>query len=126
MRNTLLSFALGLTLLTGSWTAAVADVVCASVAHGPSVGKAFTVHGRLSAWNGAPTHRIWIVGTKRMLGVHAGTPMPDNLKPFTQSFDVQVIGDFVVCPVTTSRPGVMQMVGIVSASHLQPQARAME
>jgi hypothetical protein len=29
----------------------------------------FNVHGRLSAWNGSPTMRIWRTGTKRILGV---------------------------------------------------------
>src|ERR1700754_4715838 len=28
-----------------------------------------TVHGRISAANGNPSIRIWVVGTKRMLGV---------------------------------------------------------
>ncbi len=111
LRATLLSMG----LLAGACSAAAAEDVCA--------GRVFTVHGRLSAWNGAPTHRIWIIGTHRLLGVHAGTAMPDNLLPLTQTFDVQVVGDFVLCPVTRSRPGVMQMVRILSATKLHSQPR---
>src|SRR5215213_3077779 len=33
------------------------------------VGKCFTVRGRLSLYNGAPTLRLWRAGTRRMLGV---------------------------------------------------------
>ena len=28
-----------------------------------------TVHGRMDLWNGAPTVRIWVIGTHRLLGV---------------------------------------------------------
>ncbi len=121
LHHTLLSLA----LLWSAGPAALADEVCAWSDGAPKAGnQPFTVHGRLAAWNGAPTHRIWIVGTQRMLGVRSGTAMPENLLPFTQSFDVPVMGDFVLCPLTPSRPGVMQMVRIVSASHLHPQPRA--
>jgi hypothetical protein len=42
------------------------------------VGACFTVHGRLSAFNGNPTFRIWRIGTKRYLGV-SGEVLPDPL-----------------------------------------------
>jgi len=36
----------------------------------PQIGGAcFSVHGRLSAYNGAPSLRIWPIGTHRLLGV---------------------------------------------------------
>ncbi len=129
--NNLSKLMLSLALLPGVCSVATAaNQVCApaanAAANASSVGKPFTVRGRLSAWNGAPTHRIWIIGTTRILGVHGGSTMPDNLLAFTQSFDVEVVGNFVVCPVTKSHPGVMQMVRIVSASKLRPQPRATE
>ncbi len=51
------------------------------------VGVCFTVHGRLSAWNGAPTMRIWRIGTKRILGVHDGI-VPESLAA-RMSWDVE-------------------------------------
>lgn len=80
------------------------------------VGECFTVHGRLSAWNGTPTMRIWRIGTKRILGVHDDI-MPESLT-FQVGWDVDAYGDFQVCPFTKKRPGEMQMVCIEQAKHL--------
>src|SRR4051812_29746175 len=33
------------------------------------VGQCFTVHGRLRACTGIPNAQIWVIGTKRILGV---------------------------------------------------------
>jgi hypothetical protein len=76
----------------------------------------FTVHGRLSAWNGSPTMRIWRVGTHRMLGTR-DDPLPLNLAK-EMDWGVEAWGDFLVCPITRERPGVMQTVCIESADHL--------
>jgi len=81
------------------------------------IGACFTVHGRLSAWNGSPTMRIWRVGTKRILGDHDDWPLPEELAE-QMNWDVEAWGDFEVCPFTKERPGVMQMVCIESASHI--------
>ena len=88
------------------------------------VAECFTVHGRLSAYNGAPTFRIWRVGTQRVLGVAGGESpiMPPELKMQT-GFDVDIYGDYEVCPFTPSRPGRMQMVCIESASRLLQQSK---
>ena len=86
-------------------------------------GACFSFRGRLTAWNGNPTFRIWRIGTKRMLGV------TDHLFPADEvvlpesldgkvSFDVEAYGDFLVCPLTTDTPGKMQMVCVESASDL--------
>jgi hypothetical protein len=41
------------------------------------IGECAWIYGRLNAWNGNPTFRIWIVGTSRMLGVPGEDwPMP--------------------------------------------------
>lgn len=78
---------------------------------------AFTVHGRLNYWNGNPSRRIWIIGTKRVLGIREECPIPDYLQN-KLSFDVDIYGDFLVCPLTKYEPGVMQIVRIKSASHV--------
>jgi hypothetical protein len=76
------------------------------------VAACFSVHGRLSAYNGNPTMRIWRVGTKRILGVEDG-PMPLVLQE-KMSWDVEAWGNFEVCPFTRERSGAMQMVCIES------------
>jgi hypothetical protein len=83
-------------------------------------GACYDVHGRLSFWNGAPSTRIWIIGTHRMLGVHdEDNNLPPNLaKLLKGDFDDEVFGNFVVCPLTRAQPGVMQMVYVTSASRL--------
>jgi hypothetical protein len=81
----------------------------------------FTVHGRLSRYNGNPSHRIWIVGTHRLLGVSESIDevpsMPMELLAFLSS-DQEVFADFVVEALTPSKPGTMQMVRIVSVSKI--------
>ena len=85
----------------------------------------YVVHGRATFGNGTPALRIWIVGTKRMLGVTAGPiaddaddPIaPENILIFTS--DVEgIFGDFEVCPFTPERKGYMQMVCVQSATKL--------
>ena len=79
-------------------------------------GACFTVHGRLSYWNGTPATRISIIGTKRILGV------PDEIVPesmASQAGDsVEAFGDYRVCPMTKEKPGHMQMVCIDSAANV--------
>ena len=86
------------------------------------VGACFTVHGRLSAWNGNPAFRIWGVGTKRYFGItERPFPPPENVV-IPQSldgkldWDVEAYGDFLLCPFTVEKPGHMQMVCVESAS----------
>lgn len=80
------------------------------------IGACFTVHGRLSFWNGSPTARIWPVGTNRILGDHLDWPLPADVARH-MDFGVEAWGNFNVCPFTKNQPGVMQMVCIQSASH---------
>lgn len=87
------------------------------------VGAAFKVHGRFSSWNGNPTQRIWIIGTKRMLGIREGTELPENLSKLLGDYDTEVYGDFAVCPLTRSKPGVMQIVCVQSANNLKAVKR---
>ena len=82
------------------------------------VGKCFTVHGRMRAYNGNPTFRIWPIGTKRLIGVTGAKPgeepiMPENL---ACGFDCDVVADFELCPFSQSKPGVMQRTCIEAAT----------
>jgi hypothetical protein len=74
--------------------------------------------------NGTPGLRIWVVGTKRILGVHnddveAGQPRgyPDCLLPHI-GFDKDLYADFTICPVAPDRQGRMRPVCIESASNM--------
>jgi|SRR5450755_1105219 hypothetical protein len=80
------------------------------------VAECFKVHGRLSNWNGNPTQRIWIVGTKRMLGVREDTDLPRALGDVMGDFNDVAIGDFEVCPLTLEQKGRMQIVCVASVS----------
>ena len=90
------------------------------------VGKCFTVHGRLSVYNGTPSIRLWPVGTKRLLGVLDPTdisavPGPNTIPKSIQNkldFDKDVYGDFLVCPLKRSQPGRMQTICIESGKNL--------
>jgi hypothetical protein len=82
------------------------------------VAKCFDVHGRLSFYNGAPSARIWKIGTKRLLGVHDSV-LPGQLGLRMTSSNMQAFGDFRVCPLTREKPGVMQIVCIASARHVK-------
>ena len=83
--------------------------------------ETLTVHGRLTYYNGNPSSRIWIVGTKRLLGVReSDDEVPYMPKPLRDmmSWDREIFADFVVEPLTPYKPGVMQMVRVVSASKI--------
>jgi hypothetical protein len=90
------------------------------------VGKCFTVHGRLSVYNGTPSIRLWPVGSKRLLGVLDPEDISGELGPATMpaaikgqlDWDKNIFGDFLVCPLTRSEPGRMQTICIASAKHL--------
>ena len=77
------------------------------------VGPCFNIRGRLSYWNGAPSARIWPVGTKRLIGVHFDV-LPPALEAEMikydprRSFYTEVWADFRLCPFTRYREGRMQ------------------
>ena len=90
-------------------------------------GRCFWVHGRLFAANGAPTFRIRRAGSKRILGVKASEdvdaaiddlPEPVRALVSPDAFQVDVEGDFRVCPLMKDRPGRMRLVRIDQAIHL--------
>ena len=73
-------------------------------------GRCFVVHGRLSAYNGAPTFRLWPVGTKRLIGIvpdEDARKLPASIRD-EAGFANDIFGRFTVCPFTPARRGVMQ------------------
>jgi len=84
------------------------------------VGECRDVHGRLEATNGNPSLRIWVVGTKRILGVagdEGAELLPSSLRELI-SFEATLYGDFRVCPVTLPKPAAMQLVCIKAGRRL--------
>jgi hypothetical protein len=84
------------------------------------VAPCYPVRGRLFAANGAPSLRIWPVGTRRLLGVHRDAEpgsIPDCLRPHV-GFDRELYADFVVCPFTRERAGHMRFVCVASAANM--------
>jgi hypothetical protein len=97
---------------------------CSCAGKFKTTGPSFKVHGRLSNKNGNPTEIIWIIGTKRILGIRDNTKLPDNLSRLLGDFDTMVYGDFTVCPLTKSRPGVMQIICVQAAENLIAKKRS--
>ena len=101
-----------------------------SCRHHPQLaGKCFTVHGRLSVYNGAPAMRIWKVGTKRMLGiseqrfaVEGFRNMPETIQTQLNQ-DVEIFGDFLVCPCTRQKAGEMQLVCVEEGKNLKAKKK---
>jgi hypothetical protein len=113
-------------MLTLTATAAEAQSACARGSR--LVGRCFLVHGRLSAYNGTPTFRIWPIGGRRLLGVDdvsdtSGLPAAVKRLLPADAFTVTITGDYRLCPFTRSRPGWMQYVCIAGASHLETRPR---
>jgi len=79
------------------------------------VGPCFTVRGRIALYQRAPTVRITVDSTKRVLGLEGGVPefLEEDLEPHNV-----VTGEFVVCPVTRAKRGTIQLVCIESSSNL--------
>ena len=88
------------------------------------------VGGRLSAYNGTPTFRIWPRGTNRLLGVvsrsgaaEGADVLPPKVRRMRPSFDRNVWGSFRVCPLTADRAGWMRRVIVVDARGLTADER---
>jgi hypothetical protein len=100
-----------------------------SLAHESENGR-FWVHGRLSAWNGTPTFRIWVVGTKRILGVIQDPKSPNSDYPempkelmdifFAQVaiFGTDIYGDFLIEPLAPDEKGAMRPVRVITSKKL--------
>ena len=85
-------------------------------------GLAIKVHGRLCVYCGTPSCRIWVAGTKRILGVAETDPsetalMPSKLSALLTTQNV-IFGDFTAVPLTKDEEGVMRIVKVVAAENL--------
>jgi len=126
-----LSLIVGLLLLTIFPARSFADLAvqksCSQ--HPQVVGSCFTVHGRLSVYNGAPALRIWKIGTKRILGVSdqrfavdGYSNIPEDIRSRVDQ-DNSLTGYFRVCPFTKQRANEMQLVCIESGTKLVGKKR---
>jgi hypothetical protein len=86
------------------------------------VAPCFDVRGRLSFANGAPSARIWPVGTRRLLGVHFDR-LPDDIAALVRGFDTEVWASFKVCPYTREKKGHMQFVCIEASRDVSVRER---
>jgi hypothetical protein len=88
----------------------------------------------MSLANGAPSVRIWEIGTHRVLGVvqqdERFDDLPANIRRLWAAhgddamWSSDLFGDFRVCPVTKSKPGRMQFVRVKQAARLRVRPRA--
>jgi hypothetical protein len=91
-------------------------------------GPCFTVRGRMNFWNGTPSVRIWVVGTNRIIGVSvsfddpAYCSLPDEILE-KLSWESDLFADFVVCPFTVEKPGVMRLICVESAKNMVVRTR---
>jgi hypothetical protein len=95
----------------------------AEVFTGESRNDQFTIHGRLSCYNGGSTFRIWIVGSKRMLYVAGDTtPALARLNEFFADGDAwfkrDIFADFTVEPLVSDIKGHMRPVRIINIKHV--------
>ena len=92
------------------------------------VGPCYSVRGRMNYSNGTPAVRIWVVGTKRILGVSdrgceaEGCSLPAQVAS-KLSWHTDLFAEFVVCPFTHDNPGAMRFVCVDSATHLEVRSR---
>jgi hypothetical protein len=91
----------------------------------------YWTHGRLVLANGgSPNYRLWKIGTGRILGIYAGParyPQADEpdlgteLPAMLQRYDfmnVELFGDFEVCPLAPLKEGHMQPACIETAKNI--------
>jgi hypothetical protein len=91
------------------------------------IGECFTIHGRLGLSNGTPSIRIWQIGTINLFGVNSITHSLYHQKISDQdpmiferhlTWDQDIFGDYLVCPLTHQKPDTMQIICIESAANI--------
>jgi len=122
---------IGLALGSAPLSARAQSPACATSAK--RVGECFAVHGRMMSCTSAPSVRIWIVGTRRVLGVAdaEGDVAGDDVLAGRLKWEMLALppcakaawGDFSVCPLTPDRPGVMRRVCLAEAKKLTIRER---
>jgi len=109
-------------LLTASFYA-LAD---AEVFTGEDLNEPFTVHGRLRVSIGDPGLRMWVVGSKRILGIRLEPPdgprAPQSIIDYFHLGDtiddITVYANFTVEPLSPDKKGHMRPVRILSAKNI--------
>lgn len=93
-------------------------------------GPCFKIRGRMAFYNGTPSLRIWPVGTNRILGISEGRfylegydNVPEELVRQLTTFDTVMFADFLVCPFTDDKPGVMRLICVESADNISIRKR---
>jgi hypothetical protein len=121
LRIAVLAAGLGVAIPAFGQASAQPGLRCATAS---ATGPCFVIHGRLFAANGTPGLRIWVVGTKRILGVHNDDVEPGEPGGYPAclsshvGFGTNLYADFTVCPVAPDREGWMRPVCIESASNM--------
>lgn len=87
-------------------------------------GDCHWVHGSFAIANGSLIRRLWIIGTKRIVAIPDSFPyappwMPRVLAAYANARPDQeeLLGDFRICALEDSKPGVMQLVRITAVSN---------
>jgi hypothetical protein len=98
--------------------------------HPKLIDPCFNVRGRLAYYNGAPSLRLWPVGTHRLLGVSEGRfalAGYDNVPPEVATqlggFENEMFADFTVCPFTKDEPRIMRLICIDAAKNIVVRQR---
>lgn len=106
-----------------------ADVTTKCAERSDLAGPCYQVHGRLFLPNGSPSARIWVIGTKRILGLAAppdsdgeeaadGIVMPKRVSSQIKDTATQIYADFLVCPFEKDIPGRMRSICVESAKNM--------
>jgi hypothetical protein len=83
------------------------------------------VHGRYAVYNGSAVHRIWVIGTHRMLSLDMDQEdIPTQFLPLFKSRRFEpvgsaILGDFYVCASKPRISGRMQSVQLKRARNLR-------
>lgn len=88
--------------------------------------RPFWTHGRLRAYNGTPTFRLWVTNTHRLFGLHEEADdypvMPKPLRELffgePQLWGTDIYADYLVEPLASDEKGTMRPVKILSARNL--------
>jgi hypothetical protein len=112
-------------LLIGSLSLVIfasAPMQAKEVFTGEKLNRPFTVHGRLSIYNGSSNMRIWIVGSKRLLYIDAES---SSLKKLNEIFadgnnwwTRDIFADFTVEPLAPDIKGHMRPVRVVAVKRV--------
>ena len=87
--------------------------------------ECYWVEGRLRAYNGTPSFRIWPRNTNRLLGVVSRTGnedeierLPSSVRELAPNFGKDIWGEFQFCPTVRERKGWMRFGYVTAARNL--------